>query len=165
MSHTSITCNLLFSFTIAMADFPHVIHTELDVPRAGQDTEGDEVVGPVPLRVPGPRSGVACGCSVHVGRSVPISLCLILASWLFPPIWVPLMCPRMGSTRGEVVLGCTPRATGCHPSYHTGVSSTCCSHHGLGGGHYVHGGSPSISPLATKDGPKETFYTPPADCA
>ena len=35
-----------------MADFPHVRRTEVDVTGAGQDTEGDEVVGPVPLPVP-----------------------------------------------------------------------------------------------------------------
>ena len=35
-----------------MADFPHARRTEVDVPGAGQDTEGDEVVGPVPLPVP-----------------------------------------------------------------------------------------------------------------
>ena len=35
-----------------MADFPHVRRMEVDVPGAGQDTEGDEVVGPVPLPVP-----------------------------------------------------------------------------------------------------------------
>ena len=44
------TCYLLFA--TAMADFPHGRRTELDVPGAGQDTEGDEVVGPVPLPVP-----------------------------------------------------------------------------------------------------------------
>ena len=41
-----------FLVTITMANFPHVERTDVDVPRAGQDTEGDEVVGPVPLPVP-----------------------------------------------------------------------------------------------------------------
>ena len=45
-----VTCYLLF--TTAMAEFPHARRTEVDVPGAGQDTEGDEVVGPVPLPVP-----------------------------------------------------------------------------------------------------------------
>ena len=35
-----------------MADFPHARCTELDVPRAGHDTEGDEAIGPIPLPVP-----------------------------------------------------------------------------------------------------------------
>ena len=35
-----------------MADFPHARRMEVDVPGAGQDTEGDEVVGLVPLPVP-----------------------------------------------------------------------------------------------------------------
>ena len=45
-----VTCHFLFTPT--MADFPHVRCTEVDVPGAGKDTEGDAVVGPVPLRVP-----------------------------------------------------------------------------------------------------------------
>ena len=41
-----------------MADFPHARRTEVDVPGSGQDTEGDEAVGPVPLPVPS-TSGTA----------------------------------------------------------------------------------------------------------
>ena len=41
-----------FLFTTAMADFPHVTPTEVELSGAGQDTEGDEVVGHVPLPVP-----------------------------------------------------------------------------------------------------------------
>ena len=102
MYQEHVTC--YFLFTMARADFPHVRHTEVDVAGAGQDTEGDEVVGPIPLPVPGPKSEAGCGCGVYVGCSVPVLLCLISASWLLPPIWVPLMCPRMGSSKGEVVM-------------------------------------------------------------
>ena len=35
-----------------MPNFPHARRMEVDVPGAGQDAEGDEVVGPVPLPVP-----------------------------------------------------------------------------------------------------------------
>ena len=35
-----------------MPQFPHVRQTEVDVPGAGQDTEGDDIVGPVPFLIP-----------------------------------------------------------------------------------------------------------------
>ena len=54
--YVHVTCYL--SFTTAMADFPHARRTDVDVPGSGQDTEGDEVVGPVPLPVPS-TSGTA----------------------------------------------------------------------------------------------------------
>ena len=42
-----------------MADFPQGRRTEVDVLGAGQDNEGDEVVGPVPLTVPSTGETVA----------------------------------------------------------------------------------------------------------
>ena len=42
-----------------MADFPHARSTEVDVPGAGQETEGDEVVAPVPLPFPSTRETTA----------------------------------------------------------------------------------------------------------
>ena len=44
-----------FLLTTSMADFPHVRRTEVDVPGAGQDMEGDDVVGHAPLPFPSTR--------------------------------------------------------------------------------------------------------------